>query len=72
MESSESSWTWTDWDGVTWTVTDKQEGDTWTSTEAGSNGDVRIHKNSWNGDTETWTDTFTAADGSVSPFQEFL
>ncbi len=65
MDSTESSWTWTDWDGVTWTVTDKQEGDTWTSTETGSNGDVRIHKNSWSGETETWSDTFTSADGSI-------
>jgi len=65
MESSESSWTWTDWDGVTWTVTDKQEGDTWTSTEAGSNGDVRVHKNTWSGDTETWTDSFTSYDGHI-------
>jgi len=65
MENSESSWTWTDWDGVTWTVTDKQEGDTWTSTESGDNGDVRVHKNSWSGETETWSDSFTAADGSI-------
>jgi hypothetical protein len=65
VETSESSWTWTDWDGVTWTVTDKQEGDTWTSTERGDNGDVRIHKNTWSGDTETWSDTFTSADGSI-------
>ena len=65
VETSESSWTWTDWDGVTWTVTDKQEGDTWTSTETGSNGDIRIHKNTWSGETETWSDTFTAADGST-------
>ena len=64
-ETSENSWTWTDWEGITWTVTDKQEGDTWTSTERGDNGDVRIHKNTWTGETETWSDTFTTADGSI-------
>ncbi|MAG12883.1 hypothetical protein CL630_03690, partial [bacterium] len=64
MESSESSWTWTDWDGTTWTVTDKMEGDTWTSTEVGSNGEIRTHKNTWSGDTETWSETYTRADGT--------
>ncbi len=65
QDSWESTWTWTDWEGITWTVTDKQEGDTWTSTEVGSNGDVRVHKNAWSGTTETWSESFTSADGNI-------
>lgn len=62
QESWESSWTWTDWEGTTWTVTDKQEGDTWSSTEVGSNGDIRVHKNSWSGSTETWSESYTSGE----------
>ena len=62
QESMENEWTWTDWEGVTWTVTDKQEGDTWTSTEVGSNGDIRVHKNKWSGDTETWSESYTSGE----------
>ena len=66
QESWESSWTWTDWEGTTWTVTDKQEGDTWTSTEVGSNGDIRVHKNSWSGTTETWSESYTSGEKDVN------
>ena len=49
------SWTWTDGNGTTWTVTDKQEGDVWTSTQIATNGDSRISRSEWNQDTETNT-----------------
>jgi len=51
-------WTWQDGSGITWTVIDKQEGDTWTSTETGDNGDSRISISSWNNETQvnTWSE----------------
>lgn len=57
----ENTWEWQDGEGVTWTVVDKQEGDVWTSTETGSNGDVRINSSSWTDDsngggTNTWSE----------------
>ena len=49
QEAWVNTWEWQDGNGVTWTVTDKQDGDTWTSTEEGSNGDVRINSSAWDG-----------------------
>ena len=54
-----NTWSWTDGEGVTWTVVDKEVDGTWTSTETGSNGDVRTHTSNWDHATQTNTHTET-------------
>jgi len=55
----ENTWEWQDGEGVNWTVVDKQEGNVWTSTETGDNGDTRINTSSWDDLTQinTWSET---------------
>ena len=57
------AWTWQDGEGTTWTVTDKQEGDVWTSTEIADNGDSRISSSTWDNanQTNTWSETIIKA-----------
>jgi hypothetical protein len=66
-QSFENSWEWTDGEGITWTVVDKQSGDTWKSTETGSNGDVRVMESTWDdaNKTNTWSESYTNADKSL-------
>ena len=64
QEASVNTWEWQDGNGVTWTVTDKQDGDTWTSTEEGSNGDVRINSSSWDSDINDYVNTTSFKSGT--------
>ena len=64
QEAFVNTWTWEDGNGVTWTVTDKQDGDTWTSTEEGSNGDVRINSSAWDSDINNYVNTTSFKSGS--------
>jgi len=72
QDGGTNEWSWTDWDDVTWTVTDEQIGNTWTSTEIGSNGDQRVHKNVWDDTTNssTMTEEFSSGDGRVDYIRE--
>jgi hypothetical protein len=62
-----STWTYTDWDNIEWTVVDAYDVDTdiWTSTETSENGDVRTHTSSWNEATNssTMVETYASQDG---------
>jgi len=65
QEDWSNSWEWQDGQGVTWTVVDEQVGDKWTSTETGSNGDVRIMSSDWSENTSTWSESFKSASKGV-------
>ena len=68
VEEYSNVYTWEDWEGITWTVVDKDVGGVWTSTSTSTAGDVRINTSSWDDVTQesTWSEQFIKADGTIN------
>ena len=67
QQSYSNVWSWEDGEGVLWTVVDKDVNGVWSSTETGSNGDVRTHKSIWDHATQTstYTETYVSTNRGI-------